>query len=71
MPTPGGVAVGDGGKDRVVEAHVAELGLGREQVARLAEQRAGGIQHRPPDPAVVVAGVGGGRRLVKASPTRR
>jgi hypothetical protein len=57
---PGGVAVGDGGQDRVVEPHVAELGLGCEQVARLAEQRAGGVQHRSLDPAVVVAGAGGG-----------
>ena len=54
----GGIAVRDGGQDRMVEPHVLQFGLGGEQVARLPEQRAGPVQHRPLDPAIEVAGIG-------------
>jgi hypothetical protein len=55
----GGIAVGDGSQDRVVQPHVMKLGLGGQQVARLTEQRAGRVQHRSPDPVIKVAAVGG------------
>ena len=56
---PGGVAVGDGGQDRMVKPHVMQFGLGGEQVARLPEQRACRVQHRPLDPPIEVVRIGG------------
>jgi hypothetical protein len=51
---PGAVALRDGGEHRVVQADVSQVGFVREQIARLAEQGTGRVQHGPRDPAVEV-----------------
>jgi len=60
--TPGVVAFGDGGENRVVEADVPQVRLVGQQVARFPEQGAGRVQHSALDPVIKVPGPG--RRIV-------
>src|SRR5215470_10110865 len=55
-PTTCHVARGDGGQHRMVERDVVEVGLLSEQIATLAKERAGGVEHRTNDPRVEIVG---------------
>ena len=58
MPAVGAVAFRDGGQHRVVESRVPDLCLFRQQVSRLAEERALRVEHGAQHPGVEVLALG-------------